>query len=132
MVYIFRGFVTILVCATAYFAALWLLIIPFVIPQGMPHRTGIVPSLVIAIGVSYWVWRVTGFLSTELVKAMLTGSLAIGGVGFVGGFLGPLIVSPESNQGPLLGIFITGPLGLIFGAIAGGLYWYFRRGKSPD
>jgi hypothetical protein len=36
----------------------------------------------------------------------------------VGGFLGPMILAPEANQGPLLGIFITGPLGLVVGAIA--------------
>lgn len=28
------------------------------------------------------------------------------------GFVGPLIFTPDANQGPLLGIFITGPIGL--------------------
>jgi hypothetical protein len=27
------------------------------------------------------------------------------------GFVGPIVVAPEANQGPLLGIFLTGPLG---------------------
>lgn len=30
-----------------------------------------------------------------------------------------MILTPEANQGPMLGIFIIGPLGVIAGAIAG-------------
>lgn len=43
----------------------------------------------------------------------------IGGFGFAAGFFGPMIFAPGANQGPLVGIFITGPLG----AIAGGVLW---------
>ena len=42
-----------------------------------------------------------------------------GAVGFSIGFFGPMIFAPDANQGPLLGIFITGPLGTVIGAIAG-------------
>ena len=31
-----------------------------------------------------------------------------------------------ANQGPLLGIFITGPLGFILGAIGGSVYWLLQ------
>ena len=41
--------------------------------------------------------------------------LLFGAVGFLAGFLGPIVLNPEANQGPLLGIFITGPLGFVFG-----------------
>ena len=44
--------------------------------------------------------------------------LLFGAVGFLAGFLGPIVLNPEANQGPLLGIFITGPLGLLLGACA--------------
>ncbi len=48
--------------------------------------------------------------------------LALGSVAFLCGFIGPIVLNPDANQGPLLGIFITGPLGaflgLIFGVIA--------------
>ncbi len=44
-------------------------------------------------------------------------------VGFGAGFLGPLIFNPGANQGPLLGIFITGPAGLFLGLI---LFVIFR------
>lgn len=43
----------------------------------------------------------------------------VGGVSFLIGFVGPLIFSPDSNTGPLLGIFVTGPLGSIAGAVCG-------------
>jgi len=46
-------------------------------------------------------------------------ALAIGGVGFLCGFIGPIVLRPESNQGPLLGIFISGPLGALVGAALG-------------
>lgn len=34
---------------------------------------------------------------------------------FLAGFIGPMIVAPSANQGPMVGIFITGPLGFIAG-----------------
>jgi hypothetical protein len=39
--------------------------------------------------------------------------------GFIPGFFGPIVHHPASNQGPLLGIFFTGPLGAILGAFLG-------------
>ena len=45
--------------------------------------------------------------------------VAIGGVDFLCGFIGPIILNPASNQGPLLGIFITGPLGALLGTALG-------------
>lgn len=46
-------------------------------------------------------------------------TLLVGAVAFLGGFLGPIVIQPDANQGPLLGILITGPLGLILGAALG-------------
>lgn len=45
------------------------------------------------------------------------------------GFNGPIIFS-ESNQGPLLGILITGPLGYILGLFDGAIVWLFKTKKS--
>lgn len=53
-----------------------------------------------------------------------------GSVGFCIGFFGPIIFTPEANQGPLLGIFITGPLGFILGGIGGFVYWMAKRRKT--
>ena len=59
-------------------------------------------------------------------RSRILWTLAIGaGIGFVcflAGFIGPLIFAPGANQGPLLGIFITGPLGFLAGCI-GGFIW---------
>ena len=46
-------------------------------------------------------------------------ALVVGVVGFACGFFGPIALSPEANQGPLLGIFISGPGGALLGAILG-------------
>lgn len=62
---------------------------------------------------------------------LVIGAAAVGLVGFVAGFFLPLILSPDANQGPLLGIFITGPggavLGFAVGAVAALLRLSHRR-----
>ena len=47
-------------------------------------------------------------------------TMVIGGISFVAGFAGPLLLS-TSNLGPLLGIFVTGPLGFLVGGLVGAL-----------
>jgi hypothetical protein len=55
-------------------------------------------------------------------------ALLVGGIGFAAGFFGPMIFAPDANQGPMLGIFITGPLGFL-----AGLAWgVFRAATEPD
>ena len=51
-------------------------------------------------------------------RLIVTTALAVGAVAFTLGYVGPLLVS-SSNLGPLLGIFVTGPLGFLAGALAG-------------
>lgn len=55
---------------------------------------------------------------------------------FLAGFFGPLIFTPEANQGPLLGMFFTGPLGFVagglFGLISGSLYVWTRGHRARD
>jgi hypothetical protein len=46
-------------------------------------------------------------------------AVVLGLVGFVCGFIGPMVFAPDANQGPMLGIFITGPGGALLGAILG-------------
>jgi hypothetical protein len=43
----------------------------------------------------------------------------VGIVGFGAGFIGPFFVHPGSNQGPLFGIIISGPLSFAFGMFMG-------------
>ena len=61
--------------------------------------------------------------------AILLGAVAVGAIGFSAGFFGPMILAPDANQGPLLGIFITGPLGVVVGAVGGCILALARRGR---
>ena len=44
----------------------------------------------------------------------------LGVTGFVIGFIGPIWCHPGANQGPMLGIFITAPAGVVLGGPVGG------------
>lgn len=56
--------------------------------------------------------------------AILSTSVIVGVLTFLLGFVGPIIFS-TSNLGPLLGIFITGPLGFLAGGVIG--FWLLLR-----
>jgi hypothetical protein len=86
-------------------------------------------ALAAAVAAGRYVWRHTATVQPGLISSVLLGGLATGGIGFAGGFFGPIFLTPEANQGPLLGIFITGPLGFIVGAIGGGVYWV-KKGRQ--
>ena len=57
-------------------------------------------------------------------------ALAFGLTGFVAGFFGPILLNPEANQGPLLGLFITGPGGALGGAVLGTLLRFAPFSRS--
>lgn len=86
-------------------------------------------SLFCAIFTGLYVWKKLGSANSALISNMLIGAVILGGIGFLAGFFGPIIFTPEANQGPLLGIFFTGPLGFFFGGIAGLIYWAIRNRK---
>ena len=75
------------------------------------------------------VGRGGGARSAALLPSACVGACLIGFAGFAAGFFGPIIFTPEANQGPLLGIFITGPLGAVLGAIGGAVVGW-RCGRS--
>jgi hypothetical protein len=75
----------------------------------------------------FWSGRAT--LQPSAVASVMNGALIVGAIGFCGGFFGPLVFAPDANQGPLLGIFITGPLGSLLGAVGG--FVYDRTRRSP-
>ena len=62
-----------------------------------------------------------------IIASAFRGALIVGGIGFCAGFFGPMVFAPDANQGPLLGIFITGPLGALLGAIGGIVYAKSQR-----
>ncbi len=56
--------------------------------------------------------------AARLGRALRWGGM-VGLVGFLGGFFGPMLFAPSANQGPMVGIFLTGPLGFVLGFIIG-------------
>jgi len=114
--------------ATFYFV-LW---VPFslILPHGRLGWVSALGSMVCAFAVARYVWRHSAAVSQGLVRSVVFGAVVIGGVGFSAGFFGPIVFAPEANKGPLLGIFVTGPLGVLAGAVGGGIYWFVRRSRT--
>jgi hypothetical protein len=48
------------------------------------------------------------------------GAFMLGATGFLIGFFGPMRFHPGANQGPMLGLFFTGPGGMLLGGLIGG------------
>jgi hypothetical protein len=69
-------------------------------------------------------------LSAGLFRSAGIGAAVTGGIGFCLGFFGPILLTPEANQGPLLGLFITGPLGAVLGGLGGAVHWLVRGRKA--
>lgn len=97
------------------------------------RETALIPSIVGIVSgilVSVFTWKRTGNISNGLASSILMGGIIVGSICFIGGFIGPIIFYPESNLGPLLGIFFTGPIGFIVGLIGGGLFWVIKEKKA--
>lgn len=89
-----------------------------------------IASLIVAIVATRYVWMNSTSLADSPIRSVAIGALVAGGIGLGAGFLGPLIFARNANEGRLLGLFITGPIGFGFGAIGGGIYWYLRHARS--
>lgn len=121
-----RVVLTALAAIATYYFVFW---VPFSLLGG-PGVIAQLVSLGCGVMVGRYVWRQTAGGSPGLGTAMLTGGLMVGAVGFVGGFFGPMILAPGANQGPLLGLLITGPLGVVAGSIGGAIWWGMRRRRG--
>jgi hypothetical protein len=116
-----RLFMSFVALVAAYFIVL--------VPLSALLRPGgplVLLSLVCASVAAWVAWRYSGWVSEGLATAVVTGAMVTGVTGFTAGFFGPMIVAPGANQGPMLGIFITGPLGAVAGAVGGAIYWVSR------
>lgn len=60
----------------------------------------------------------------------LIGAVVVGGISFSAGFFGPIFLQPDSPQGPMLGIFVTGPAGFILGLIGGAITGWVRSRRA--
>lgn len=105
-------------------------IVLLVLPFGDLGFFGNLFALVIAAMVARAVWRRGAAVPKTVLGAAGYGAAVLGSIGFAAGFFGPMIFAPGANQGPMLGIFITGPGGALLGAVAGLFYGLSRdRGR---
>lgn len=81
----------------------------------LPFPLGLLTAVVLGA-----VW-VASPASRPACRHALTRGIVAGSVLLVVGYVAPLILTPESNLGPLLGILCTGPLGFTVGTILGAL-----------
>jgi len=123
-----RMFLSVLVGIATYYFVFW---VPFsLIAFPGSWLIAIPASIVCGIGTGKYVWRATESSNAGgLLYLTLGGALVIGGISFVAGFFGPMIFAPDANQGPLLGLLITGPLGFVLGGV-GGLVWGLKRRRT--
>ncbi|HTN43626.1 MAG TPA: hypothetical protein VMN77_07500 [Nitrospiria bacterium] len=111
--------------------SLFVIWMPFsFIPLGEQRWVVPVVSSLCAIVAGRYVWVKTGKAPHGVVSSIFYGGVVVGGIGFSAGFFGPIIFAPEANQGPLLGIFITGPLGFLLGGLGGLVYGLMHREKT--
>ncbi len=127
---IIRALVAFVVFAAIYFFTFW---VPFsLVPaaRDIPLLASVV-SLAAGLGAGWFVFRKSGSAPSGLLTSMMYGAAVVGAISFSAGFFGPIVFAPESNQGPLLGLLFTGPLGAVVGAVAGAVVWARRRNSSP-
>ena len=125
---IFRLLSMLVVVPATYYFLYW---VPFSFLPFIEHRW--IPSLIsllCAVAVGWYVWKRPGGAPDGLISNILLGAIVLGAIGFCAGFFGPIIFAPDANQGPLLGIFITGPLGFILGGVGGFIYWLVKKRKT--
>ena len=62
--------------------------------------------------------------------------LFLGGMGFILGFFGPItiggLVGCQANLGPLWGIFVLGPVGVLLGAVTGLFLGLKKTRNKPE
>lgn len=115
----------ILVAVSAFVVAYlvsWLVLVVLIADQA-DGAVFVLPWLV-AAGAAWLAWPKTAERPPILSRQVLSWGAIGAFAGFVAGFIGPLILAPQANQGPLLGLFITAPLGGLVGAL--GAWWWFR------
>lgn len=89
-----------------------------------------IPTLASAILAGWAGWKLVSGDRIHPVVATASGGLILGGLCFIVGFLGPMAIGKDTGQGPLVGIFIATPMGVILGALAG--YAYVSKQNPAD
>ena len=126
MTVVFRIVISAIVIVATFYFLYW---VPFALIH-VPWGLAAILSYAGAMAAGWFAWTRTASVNPTLMRSVGYWALVIGAIGFVGGFFGPMIIAPGANQGPLLGILITGPLGVVIGAIGGLVHWLVQRKRS--
>lgn len=103
-----------------------------IIATELPEWASAAIALSAAMLVGYYSWKLVNGDRIGTGMAVLCGALILGGFGFIIGFLGPMIVAKDTSQGPLAGIFIAVPVGVILGAIGGYIFASKQNAITPS
>jgi len=124
-----RALIALVIAFFVYCFSYWLSVA--FLPFGPENPAPTLVALVLAALAGFFLWQglAAGNAGAVLQTALLWAVIA-GAVGFAAGFFGPMIFAPGANQGPLLGIFITGPAGFVLGGIAGLIRSAWRRAAT--
>jgi hypothetical protein len=122
-----------LIAATLVFVAVlffsyWMIFIQ-IMPDSEERLAGIA-AFMSAAAVAWLAWRGMNNPGRSILETTAAGAAAVGAIGFCGGFFGPMIFTPDANQGPLLGLLITGPAGGAIGAAGGLVYSLWVRFRA--
>lgn len=101
------------------------------ITMSLPAWLGLAVSVTGALLCTWLAWQLVSGTRINTFIAVTGGALMVSSLCFTVGFWGPMIFIKETNQAPLIGIFIAAPFGLIVGAIAGYIYAVKHKDKDP-
>jgi hypothetical protein len=86
----------------------------------------------VTVAIICWAFALRGHIaeSRRRTTAALVGGVMLGGIGFAAAF--GLGILTNNSMAPVAGIFMTGPLGFVLGAIIGWLYARNRASKQKS
>lgn len=102
------------------------------ITTGYPDWLSTSFSLACAALTGWYAWKLVSGEKVSVGASVISGALMLGSLCFIIGFLGPMAFAKDTSQGPLFGVFITGPLGVILGAIGGYVYAVRQKLNTGD
>ena len=123
---IFRVVVSAIVIVATFYFFYWTALAFIPIPWGVAS----VIAYACAMAAGWYAWTRTASVNPTLMRSVGYWAMVAGAIGFIGGFFGPMVFAPGANQGPLLGILITGPAGVLIGAAGGLVHWLIQRKRS--
>lgn len=128
MIQILKPIVSLLMFLTVLFFISTIL----TITTSSPAWLSAVFSFACALLSAWFTWKLVSGEKANTIVAVIGGALILGGLFFVIGFLGPMAISKDTNQGPIIGIFIAAPFGMIVGGIGGYVYVSGKNVKAGN